>query len=338
MTRPGPAYMRACPQTRSVMAAILFVKTSSLGDVVHHLPAVTDARAMRPDARLAWLVEEAFAPLARLHPGIDEVIPVAWRRWRRQLHQADTWREIADFVRGLRARQFDAVVDTQGLLRTALITRLARGTRHGYDAASIREPLAALLYDRRHAVGRGLHAITRNRRLTALALGYTVEGAIDFGLDRAALAGSPAAPYAVLLHATAQAQKEWPPERWIALGEVLRKRGLGLVLPWGTPAERERSERIAAAVPGARVPDKRPLDEVARLIAGASVVIGVDTGLLHIAAALGVSLVAIFLGSEPVLTGPKGSGPIAVVGEKAAQPAVEEVLAALDTVVGQVRL
>ncbi len=317
------------------MAAILFVKTSSLGDVVHHLPAVTDARAMRPDARLAWLVEEAFAPLARLHPGIDEVIPVAWRRWRRQLHRAGTWREMAAFVRGLRARRFDTVIDTQGLLRTALIARLAPAPRHGYDASSIREPVAALFYDRRHAVGRGLHAITRNRLLTALVLGYTADGPIDFGLDRAALAGAPAKPYAVLLHATAQAQKEWPPERWIALGEVLRRRGLDLVLPWGTPAERHRSERIAAALPGALVPDKRPLDEVARLIAGARVVIGVDTGLLHIAAALGVPLVAIFLGSEPVLTGPKGSGPIAVVGQRSAQPSVEEVLAALDTVAGQ---
>src|SRR5712691_1730427 len=124
------------------MAEILFIKTSSLGDVVHHMPAMTDARRHLPDARLAWVVEEAYAPLARLHPGVDDVIPVATRRWRGRLFTPATWREIGRFRAAIRARSFQAAVDTQGLLRTALITNSVRGTRHGYDRASIREPLA----------------------------------------------------------------------------------------------------------------------------------------------------------------------------------------------------
>jgi heptosyltransferase-1 len=316
------------------MANVLFIKTSSLGDVIHHMPAIVEARRRRPDARLAWVVEEAFAPLVRVHPAVDEVVPVASRRWRHALLRAATWREVGAFARAVRSRAYDEVIDTQGLVRTAIISRLARGRRHGYDAASIREPLASHFYDLRHSVGRGLHAIERNRMLTGLALGYAPEGAIDFGLDRAKLAVGAGAPSAILLHATARPTKQWPEERWIALGRSLAARGLDLMLPWGNEAERERSERIAAGIQGARVPDRRPLDELARHLAAARFVIGVDTGLLHLAAALGVPLVGIFVGSEPGLTGPRGRGPIAIVGGKGAIPETADVLAALDRLVG----
>src|SRR5450830_772470 len=304
------------------MAEILFIKTSSLGDVIHHMPALTEARARRPDARFAWLVEEAFAPLVRLHPAVDEVIPVAWRRWRKSLYAPATLAEIADSLGAIRARRYDDIVDSQGLLRSAAIARIARGRRHGFDSASIREPLAAAFYDIRHRVNRELHAVERNRILSGLALGYAPQGAPDFGLDRARLA-SPGRRYAVLLHATARPEKEWPEAHWIALGHALGRQGIELVLPWGTAPERARSTRIAAALPHARVPPERqPLDAVAKLIAGAQFVVGVDTGLLHLAAALGVPLVAIFAGSKPGLTGPVGSGPIAVLGAQGTPPTV----------------
>jgi len=303
------------------MASILFIKTSSLGDVIHHMPALTEARKARPDARFTWLVEEAFAPLVRLHSAVAEVIPVAWRRWRKSLYAPATLSEIAGNLRAIRAPRYDEIVDSQGLLRTAVIARLARGRRHGYDAASIREPLAALFYDVRHSVSRGLHAVERNRILSGLALGYAPQGAPDFGLDRARLA-SPGPRYGVLLHATARPGKQWPEAHWIALGHALAGQGIDLVLPWGTNAERARSERIASALPRARVPERAPLDAVARLIAGAQFVVGVDTGLLHLAAALGVPLVAIFAGSKPGLTGPVGSGPIAVLGAQGTPPTV----------------
>jgi heptosyltransferase-1 len=312
------------------MAEILFIKTSSLGDVIHHMPALTEARKARPDARFAWLVEEAFAPLVRLHPAVDEVIPVAWRRWRKSFYAPATLVQIAENLRSIRARRYDDIVDSQGLLRSAIIGRFARGRRHGYDVRSIREPLAAAFYDIRHRVSRDLHAVERNRILSGLALGYTPQGAPDFGLDRARLA-SAGPRYGVLLHATARPEKEWPEAHWIALGNALGSQGIDLVLPWGTPPERARSTRIAAALPRAHVPERQPLDAVARLIAGAQFVVGVDTGLLHLAAALGVPLVAIFAGSRPSLTGPVGSGPLKVLGADGEPPSVEAVKAAVDS-------
>jgi len=308
------------------MTDILFIKTSSLGDVIHHMPALTDARKALPDAHFAWAVEEAFAPLVRLHPAVNEVIAVAWRRWRKSLVAPATLGEIAGSLRAIRAQRYDAIVDSQGLLRTALLARCARGRRHGYDISSIREPLASLFYDVRHRVSYERHAVERNRTLTGLALGYAPQGAPDFGLDRARFAAS-GERYAVLLHATARPEKEWPEQNWIALGRALGD--LDLVLPWGSEAERARSQRLAAALPHARVPQRAPLDAVARLIAGAQFVVGVDTGLMHLAAALGVPLVAIFAGSKPGLTGPVGAGPITALGAEEAPPSLGAVVDAV---------
>jgi heptosyltransferase-1 len=313
------------------MADILFVKTSSLGDVIHHMPALTEARAHRPGDRLCWVVEEAFAPLVRLHPAVDEVIPVAARRWGRGLLDPSMWSQMAAFRRGLRSRRFDAVIDTQGLVKSALMARCAPGVRHGYDRASIRESWASLLYDERHCVSRDRHAIERNRALTGLALGYEPAGAPDFGLDRARIARSGSTPYAVLLHATAQAQKEWPEDDWRALAADLVHR-IDIVLPWGSAAERVRAKRIASGIARASVPDREPLDAVARMIAGASFVVGVDTGLLHLAAALQVPLVGIFGGSDPHLTGPVGNGAMAVLGDRGKFPSFIEVCAAIERI------
>ena len=243
-----------------------FHQTSSLGDVIHHMPALTEAQRQRPDARFAWLVEEAFAPLVRLHPAVAEVIPVAWRRWRKSLVSPATLAEIAGSLRAIRSAAYDEIVDSQGLLRSALIARVAHGRRHGYDRSSIREPLASAFYDIRHGVSRELHAVERNRILSGLALGYTPQGAPDFGLDRARLAGS-GPRYAVLLHATARTTKEWPREHWIALGKALGP-GVELVLPWGTqtrarrsrpspPRCRARTGARAGAARRGRPPDRR---------------------------------------------------------------------------------
>jgi len=314
------------------MANILFIKTSSLGDVVHHMPALTDARKAHPDATFSWLVEEAFAPLVRLHPAIDTVIPVASRRWRKSLYAPATIAEIRASFRDIRAQRYDDIVDTQGLLRTAILTRAARGMRHGYDASSVREPLASLFYDVRHRVERDMHAVERNRILSGLALGYAPDEAPDFGLDRARIGKDSTSRYGLLLHATARREKQWPDADWIAFAKLFAQR-FELLLPWGTEAERARSEYIAAAVPGARVPDRAPLDQVAKLIAGAQFVVGVDTGLLHLAAALGVPVVAIFAGSKPALTGPMGRGRLSILGDDGKPPSVDSVVEAVETII-----
>jgi heptosyltransferase-1 len=309
------------------MTKILFIKTSSLGDVVHHMPAVTDARRNDPRAHITWLVEEDYAPLVRLHPGVDAVLPVAIRRWRRE-RGAAAWRELRTFAAALRRERYDRIVDTQGLLRSAVVTRIGHGQRHGYDFSSAREPWGAWLYDRRHHVDRGLHAVVRNRLLSGQALDYAPAGDADYGLSPVPLAGDPATPYAVLLHGSARADKEWPQANWIGLGRALEARGLDLCVLWGSEHERARSDGIAAALQRARVPARQPLDQVARLLAGARLVVGVDTGLVHLAAALGTPLVALFIASDPGLTGPCGAGPITTIGHNGAAPSLDEARAA----------
>lgn len=310
------------------MHGILFIKTSSLGDVVHHMPAVTDVRKHHPDARLTWVVEEAFAPLARLHPAVDDVIPVSTRRWRSQLLNSGTWSEVSAFKARLKSIKAEKVVDTQGLIRSALIARTASGERHGYDASSIKEPLASWFYDVRHAVARNQHAVIRNRLLTGLSLGYVPDPAIDYGLVKPRRSGD--ARYAVLFHGTSRAAKEWREIDWIGTGKWLHAQGLQVVLPWGNERERLRSERLTAAIPGSRVLDRLPLDETAKVIANAALVVGVDTGLLHLAAAYEVPLIAVFLATDPGLTGPVGNGPITVVGGKDIYPSFERVIEAAE--------
>src|SRR6478736_9112641 len=243
---------RSCLMTgiwfpQRAMAKILFIKTSSLGDVIHHMPALTDARQAMGDSAFTWLVEEDFAPLVRLHPAVNEVIPVAWRRWRKSLYSPATLTEIAERFRAIRAHQYDEIVDSQGLLRTALTGRMARGRHHGYGAASIREPMASAFYDLRHRVDRNLHAVERNRILSGLALNYAPQGAPQFGLDRAQF-GNHTSRYGVLLHATARTEKQWPETSWIELAKAIGHK-IELVLPWGSQVERAHSERIAAQIP-----------------------------------------------------------------------------------------
>lgn len=315
------------------MPRILFVKTSSLGDVVHHCPAVSDAALQLPDASIDWVVEEAFAGVAAMHRAVRRVIPVALRRWRGSLWRPAAWREFAAFRRALAAERYDFVVDTQGLLKSALLCRLAHGERHGLDRDSAREPLAARFYDRRHRVAQGLHAVERNRRLTAAALGYPLTGACDYGLRAE---GEPPialpSPYAVLLTMTSRADKLWPESDWSELARALAARGVRSVLPWGSAAERARCERLAGMVEGAQVPPRMDIADLARLLRGARAVVGVDTGLAHLAAALGVPAVGVFCGSDPILTGLYGSPRARNLGTPGRPPAPAEVMAALEAV------
>ena len=307
------------------MNKILIVKISSLGDIVHNLPAVSDMRRQFPHVSIDWVVEEAYAPLVRLHPAVHRAIPVAIRRWRRRLVTPMTWREIGQTWRALRSERYDAVVDTQGLLKSALLTAVASGRRHGFDAASAREPIAARFYDVVHPVARSEHAVVRNRTLMAAALGYPLLDAPDYGIrDIAAKARS--AREVVFLHATSRADKHWPEEAWIALGQWLGERGLGVVLPWGDAGERERSERLALVLPNARVPGALPIGEVARLLAEAQAVVGVDTGLTHLAAALGVPVAAIYCATDTHLTGVYGAKRAWNLGGRGKPPQPEEVI------------
>jgi len=320
------------------MPNILLIKTSSLGDVVHNLPVVNDIRAHFPGARIDWLVEEAYSDIVAMHPGVNRAIPVALRRWRGNPFKAAHWREFGQFRRALAGMRHDCVIDTQGLIKSALLARISSGTRHGYAGESAREPLAAKFYDITHAVPRDLHAVVRNRRLAALALGYQQPTTLDYGITVRYHAGPIAPrPYCVLLHATSSAGKLWPEPSWVRLVGELAQKGYASVLPWGNAAERARSERIARGASKAVVPPAQGIPGMAGLLAGAKAVIGVDTGLAHLAAALGLPVVALYRGSSPRLTGvyaPEGAR-VRNLGDIGLVPEADEVLAALDEVTGE---
>ena len=317
------------------MLRILLVKTSSLGDVVHNFPAVTDIRRHLPNASIDWVVEEAYAPLVALHPAVNEVIPVAVRRWRRSVTRRSTWRELADLRRRLARRPYDQIIDSQGLVKSAVIARLVKGEHIGLSKQTAREPFAARLYDTTFHIPQIRHAVERNRMLAAFALNFDIRTPIDYGLQgvRARLHQDALPPYAVLLHATSRMDKEWPEANWQAIGSSLIERGLPIVIPWGSAAEKARSERLAGRMPGATVPPRRSIDQVAGMLAAARLVIGVDSGLVHLGVALGVPTVAIFRGSDPALTGPVGPGRIVVCGSRGATPTVQDVAKAVNQVV-----
>ncbi len=314
------------------MKRILIVKTSSLGDVVHNLPVASDIRRHFPDAGIDWVVEESYAPLVGLHPAVRRVIPVALRRWRRRPLGRSTWREIGEFRQLFHAERYNAIIDTQGLLKSALIARAAKGRHHGFDAGTAREPLAARFYDVTHHVALSQHAVTRNRALGAAALGYRVEEPIDYGIVVSGLLTQPVQPYAVLLHGSSRRDKLWAEAAWMELGRALAARGLACVLPWGSDEERKRSERIAQDLGCAEVPPLLPLDRLTVLLSKAVAVVGVDTGLTHLAAALGRPVAAIYCGTDPSLTGVYGAPRAKNLGGPGERPSPEEVLLALEAV------
>jgi heptosyltransferase-1 len=311
------------------MKRILFTRMSSLGDIIHTFPAATDARRAHPDAVLDWVVEEAYVPLARMHPGVTRVIPVALRRWRWRLLSARSWREMAAFRRELRRHAYDAIIDTQGLIKSAAVARLARGPVYGFGRSTAREPLATRLYRASYEFAPADHKIERYRTVAARALGYT-PGTLDYGIGSPARPSvAPAEDYCVLLHSTARAGKLWREQDWCEVGRWLEGQGLVCALPWGNEQERSRAVRIAGGLRRSVVPRRMSLEEAGGLVGHADRVVGLDTGLMHLAAALRVPVVGIFCDSEPLDARPLGSGAIAYRGGVGRPPTAEEVIDAV---------
>lgn len=313
---------------------ILLVKTSSLGDVIHALPVASDIARALPGATIDWVVEESFADIPRLHPAVGTVIRTALRRWRRALFSRATRRELASFRQQIGQSTYDHVIDLQGLIKSAWICHLAGGPRSGYDRHSAREGLASLAYQHRFAVAREQAAVQRNRQLAASALGYSLaELPLDYGIATSseALQKNPDnAAFAILLTATSRDDKLWPEADWIGLGQALARRGLTPLLPSGSAPERQRAERIAAQIPGARVLPAMGIADLARRFSGAALAIGVDTGLTHLACALGIPTLAIYTATDPGLTGVIGSAFHQNLGGRSGPPPLSAVLAATE--------
>jgi heptosyltransferase-1 len=290
---------------------VLLIKTSSLGDVIHTLPALTDAARAIPGIQFDWVVEEGFAEIPAWHPAVAQVIPVAIRRWRKHLLQ--TWKsgEWKRFKQRLGEVDYDLVIDAQGLFKSAVLTRYSKAPVAGLDRNSAREPLACRFYDRLYAVPREQHALERTRQLFAQALGYPLPPQIgDYGLDRAVMADAAAQPYLLFLHGTTWASKHWPEADWRALAERMAAQGWAIRLPWGNESERERAQRIVAGIDNAAVLPKLNLAGVAKVIAGATACVAVDTGLGHLAAALDVPTISLYGPTLPGKVGAYGRGQV----------------------------
>ncbi len=284
---------------------VLLIKTSSLGDVVHTLPALTDAQRAIPGIQFDWVVEEGFAEIPTWHPAVAQVIPVAIRRWRKQPLQTFRSGEWRRFKARLRETRYDLVIDAQGLLKSAWLTRCVKAPIAGLDRDSAREPLASRFYDRRYAVSRDQHALERVRQLFAQSLGYPVPETIaDYGLDRNRLATPGEPPYLLFLHGTTWPSKHWPERYWRELAERMSEFGWAIRLPWGNDDEKARAERIANGLASVSVLPRLNLGGIAKVVAGARACVAVDTGLGHLAAALDVPSISLY---GPTLPGRVGA-------------------------------
>jgi heptosyltransferase-1 len=346
---------------------ILLVKLSSLGDVLHNLPIVWDLRKRLPDAQIDWIVEEGYVHL--LEPlkttescrGIDRIIPVAFRRWRKNLFSIRTWREFFAMRKLLQSVSYDIVIETQGLLKSALVCALAKKSDHAVVAGlgnatehSGYEPMARMFYNQSVHVPVKCHAIDRSRWVMCSALDWPlfdrrsepplfypstfVEhlAPLTFEGLRKQPNGSPV-PYAVCFHSTARAAKRWPSENWVELGKALSSQGYQVIFPWGSPEEMKISALMASQVPGAIVPRAFSIEEAYSLIAHAALTIGVDTGLTHLAAVLGKPTIEIYCDSPRWKTEGYWSSNIANLGDFKSVPQVNAVLQAAEALLKEGR-
>lgn len=292
---------------------ILVVRLSSLGDILHLFPAISDLRRRHPDAEIHWLVEPAFAEVAGWHQGVDKVIPVPLRAHKKR------WWKVPALLRGLRkqlrAENYDLVLDAQGLLKSALLARLAGKPIRGFDATSARESLAAKFYQTTASVPKGPHVIDRNRQLVAQLFGSDASTPLDFGLDQfrqqqmqiappAALAELVAQPCLVLLHGTTWNSKYWPESSWKELIALQAAQGMRCLLPWGNEQERERAERLqSAGGEYAFVLPRLKLTELMNVLLRARGFVSVESGIGHLAAALDLPGVMLHGPTDPGYSG-----------------------------------
>lgn len=317
------------------MNKALLVRLSSMGDLIHTFPAITDLAHARPELSIDWLCEEAFVDIARLHPFIKNVYPMAGRRWRKTFWTNQTRQEKQQLKETLRMQNYDAVVDSQGLLKSALYARMAKVPVYGLDKNSAREPLASSFYQHKYPVAWGQLAIERNRQLFSQVFQYSPPQKCTFGIPPTQITDNSSfdflnLPYAILLHATSQDRKLWIEENWVCLAEKLwQEYHFISILAWGNNEEKERAERIARQAGFIYVCPKISLKEATEILSQARCVVGVDTGLLHLANALDKPLCGIYTDTDPKATGILTTDKSINLGGIGQMPTVDDVMQGL---------
>lgn len=289
---------------------VLIVKMSSMGDIIHTFPAVTDAAKAIANIQFDWVAEEAFTEIPRWHPHVNKVIPIALRRWRKQLWQAAKSVEVKQFYKNLRSQRYDFVLDAQGSIKSAIITRSSCGYRLGMDKSSVREGPAYLAYQQRFPVLRQQHAITRLRQLFAKALNYALPTTTpDYNINKNSLIlPKIELPKSYLIFApnTSGPTKRWPDKSWSLLLGKMAQRAVSVFIPWGSEQEREQVNRLVKGYPLAHILPYLNLNEMAAVLSKAKAVVSVDTGLSHLAAALGIPTIVLYGPTNPLLIGTIG--------------------------------
>lgn len=298
------------------------------------LPAITDIQVAYPEAQIDWVVEESFAQIPTWHPAVHDVIPVAHRRWRKQWWSVQSKKERAAFKQRLIQTRYDVVLDMQALLKTVWITRLAQGVKHGLDWKSAREPLCSLFYDVKHRVEFWQPAITRQRLLASLAFDYEYDSVPNYGLqgitDTVKIE-----PVAMIMPSASRDDKLWPEKSWHQVFDFLQQHGLGLRLLAGNESEAKRAQALIAGRENAVVLPRMGLTEVAHELAKAQIMIGLDSGLTHLSAALERPTIGIYKASTPVRTPLVSTAYTASLGDRGQEPSAEVVLSAIQQAFNQ---
>jgi heptosyltransferase I len=317
---------------------VLIVRTSSLGDLVHMLPAISDMAKQVPNLKIDWVVESAFAEIPSWHPAINQVITVSHRKWRKAWWQPSVWAARRAVLQRIQDAHYDVVIDMQALLKSIGLVRAASGVKHGLDWKSAREPLCSLFYDIKHSVAFWQPAVTRQRLLASQVWGYDILGEPDFGLQHFVQQAQPhhtGAPYAVIMACASRADKLWPASNWQQVFDCLQQHGLALKLLSGSTAETAYSQGLILNRDQATVLPRMGLTEVAEVLSGASMMVGLDSGLTHLSAALGRDTIGIYQASTPVRTPLTGSGSTASLGDRDQPPSAQDVLMTVDSFLKQ---
>lgn len=289
---------------------VLIIKMSSMGDITHSFPALTDAGNAIKNIRFDWVVENAFKELPKWHPLVDKVIPVALRQWRKRPIASLYNHELLNAFKEIRKEKYDLIIDAQGLLKSRIVSLLGRGKRCGYDKSSARESWFTMAYHKKFTISKNKHAIYRTRELFANSLNYPIPTTMpDYGLTpRCTERGE----YLLFFPNTTWVNKHWPEIYWKKLIEQVTEANHKIQIPWGTPQEEERAKRLANNNPLVTVLPRLSINAVTEIIAKAKAIVSLDTGFTHIAAAYGVPSVSLWGPTDPLLAGPLGKNQISL--------------------------
>lgn len=294
---------------------VLLIKTSSMGDIIHTFPALTDAKKAVPNIEFDWLVEESFADIPVWHPAVREVKKVAIRRWRKNVFKAWRQGEYCQLRNWIKQQNYDLIIDAQSLFKSAWLTCALPITTAGLASDSARDPFASVFFDKKYHVDKTLHAVERTRLLLSQALAYKKPATVgDYGLDKILIAKAAPQqfkqPYSVFLHGTTWPSKHWPEQEWRKLAEYFNAQGQPVLLPWGNKIERERAQSLAQDLERVQVLDKMTVTQLAAIIVQAKSCVAVDTGLGHLTAALDVPCISLYGPTLPKEIGAYGKGQI----------------------------